>query len=162
MDIHIREARRSDITFMKEMLHEAVYWRSGLSRPSLEDALAIPWVGNALVDWQERVGDTGAIALAGSTPAGAAWFRFYTDANSIRGYFDETIPTLVIAVHRDYRRNGIGASLINWLIDRASEQEIQSISLMVSKHNHAAHLYRKCGFVEVADKGDSWLMLRTI
>ncbi len=35
------------------------------------------------------------------------------------------------------------------------------MSLMVSKNNHAIDLYRKCGFQEYAEKGDSLLMIRS-
>jgi ribosomal protein S18 acetylase RimI-like enzyme len=148
--------------FMKEMLYEAVFWRPNPNKPSFEEGLAAPGVRNALVDWKERDGDIAVIALVDSLPAGAAWYRFYTDDNSIRGYIEETIPALVIAVHRDYRRQGIGEKLIDWLIDHASTHNLHKISLMVSKDNHAIHLYRKCGFLEYADEGDSLLMLRKI
>ncbi len=147
---------------MKEMLYEAVFWRPNPNKPSFEEGLAVPEVRNALVDWGERDGDIAVIALVDSIPAGAAWYRFYTDDNFIRGYIEETIPALAIAVHKDYRRQGIGEKMMNWLIDHASTQHIQQISLMVSKDNHAIHLYRKCGFLEYADKGDSVLMLRKI
>ncbi len=148
--------------FMKEMLYEAVFWRPNPNKPSFEEGLAAPEVRNARVDWGERDGDIAVIALVDSIPAGAAWYRFYTDDNFIRGYIEETIPALAIAVHKDYRRQGIGEKMMNWLIDHASTQHIQQISLMVSKDNHAIHLYRKCGFLEYADKGDSVLMLRKI
>ena len=162
MNILLRESRSSDMPFMKEMLYEAVFWRPNPNKPSFEEGLAAPGVRNALVDWKERDGDIAVIALVDSLPAGAAWYRFYTDDNSIRGYIEETIPALVIAVHRDYRRQGIGEKLIDWLIDHASTHNLHKISLMVSKDNHAIHLYRKCGFLEYADEGDSLLMLRKI
>jgi ribosomal protein S18 acetylase RimI-like enzyme len=148
--------------FMREMLYEAVYWRPDPEKPSFEEGLAAPGVTNALVDWGKRDGDVAVIAFVDSTPAGAAWYRFYTDDNLIRGYIEETIPTLVLAVHTDYRRLGIGERMIKWLIDHAFKHDIQGISLMVSKDNHAINLYRRCGFREYADRGDSLLMLRTI
>jgi ribosomal protein S18 acetylase RimI-like enzyme len=140
------------------MEYEAIYWRALAqgNAPSFEA------VNNASADWGERDGDVAVVALVESIPAGAAWYRFYTDDNCIRGYIEETIPVVVIAVHRDYRRQGIGKNLLEWLIDHASTHNIQKISLMVSKDNHAIHLYRKCGFLDYADKGDSLLMLRTI
>lgn len=79
----------------------------------------------------------------------------------LNGY-EETIPVLAIAVHKDYRRLGIGERMINWLVDHASEHIIQRISLMVSKDNHAIRLYRRCGFLEYADEGHSLLMLRQL
>jgi len=146
--------------FMREMLYEAVFWRPNPKKPALEEGLANPGVRNALVDWGQRDGDAAVVALLDSTPAGAAWYRFYTDDNCIRGYMDETVPVIVIAVHENYRQQGIGEKMIAWLIEHASKRNIQKLSLMVSKDNHALRLYRKCGFQEYADKGDSLLMLR--
>lgn len=146
--------------FMREMLYEAVFWRPNPKKPALEEGLADPGARNALVDWGQRDGDAAVVALLDSTPAGAAWYRFYTDDNCIRGYMDETVPVIVIAVHENYRQQGIGEKMIAWLIEHASRRNIQKLSLMVSKDNHALRLYRKCGFQEYADKGDSLLMLR--
>ena len=162
MNILLRESQHSDIPFLRKMLYEAVFWRPNPNKPSFEDGLANPGVSNALVDWGKRDGDIAVIALVDSIPAGAAWYRFYTDDNYIRGYLEETIPVLVIAAHKDYRRLGLGERMMNWLIDYASEYNIQKVSLMVSKDNHAEKLYRKCGFLEYADTGDSLLMLRKI
>jgi len=141
------------------MLFEAVYWRPNPNKPTFEMGLADPGVSNALVDWGERAGDTAVIALADAIPAGAAWYRFYTADNSIRGFISETIPVIVIAVHKNYRRQGFGEKLISWLLEQASKHHIPKLSLMVSKDNHAHKLYRKCGFREYADAGDAWLML---
>ena len=160
MNICLRKSKPSDIQFMREMLYEAVFWRPNPNKPSFEEGLTDPGVSNAIVDWGEREADASVIALVGSIPAGAAWYRFYTDDNFIRGYIEETIPVLVIAVHKDYRRQRIGEKMIEWLIDHASKRNIQKLSLMVSKDNHAIRLYRKCGFQEYSDKGDSLLMLR--
>ena len=162
MDTLLREGQPSDIPFLRKMLYEAVFWRASVNKPSFEEGLAYPDVSKALANWGEKDGDTAVVAVVNSIPAGAAWYRFYTDDNFIRGYIEETIPALVIAVHRGYRHQGIGGKMIEWLIDHASKHNIQKISLMVSKDNHAIHLYRKCGFLEYADKGDSLLMVRTI
>jgi ribosomal protein S18 acetylase RimI-like enzyme len=158
----LREAQHADIPFLRKMLYEAVFWRPNPNKPSFDDGLANPGVSNALVDWGKRDGDIAVIALVDSNPAGAAWYRFYTDDNFIRGYIDEVTPVLVIAVHRDYRHQSIGGKMIEWLIDYASKQAIQRISLMVSKDNYAINLYRQQGFLESADKGDSLIMVRKI
>ena len=147
---------------MREMLYEAVFWRPSSNKPTLEEGLAYPGVNHALVDWGAREGDTAVIALVDSMPAGAAWHRFYTTDNCIRGYINETIPVIAIAVHENFRRRGIGEQMLEWLIDHASKHNIQKLSLMVSKDNHALKLYRKCGFLKYADTGDSLLMLRKI
>ena len=141
------------------MLYEAVFWRPNPNKPSFEEGLTDPGVSNALVDWGEREGDAAVIALVDSMPAGAAWYRFYTDDNCIRGYINETIPAIAIAVHKNYRRQGIGEKMIEWLIDHASEQNIQKMSLMVSKDNHAKYLYKQQGFQEYDEKEGSILMV---
>ena len=71
-------------------------------------------------------------------------------------------PVLVIGVHRDYRHQGIGKKLIDWLMDYASKHAIQKISLSVSKDNYAINLYRQQGFQEYVDKGDAFTMVRKI
>lgn len=162
MTILLRKSQHTDFPFLREMLYEGVFWRAiaDANNPPFEEALSDPQLSRALADWGQREGDAGVIALVDSNPAGAAWYRFYDNDNFIRGYIEEAIPVLVIAVHREYRRIGIGKKMIDWLLDHAAKQKIQSISLMVSKDNHAVNLYRKCGFQEYADKGDSLLMLR--
>jgi len=144
------------------MLYEAVYWRAAANKPTFEEALALPVFSIALADWGERDGDTAVIATINSNLVGAAWYRYMTDENSIRGYIDETIPVLVIGIHPDYRHQGIGGKLIGWLIEHAANHAIPKISLMVSKDNYALNLYQQQGFLEYADTGDSLLMVRDI
>jgi GNAT superfamily N-acetyltransferase len=164
MNIRVRESLPSDILFLRKMLYEAVYWRAIAhgNNPSFEEGLAAPEVSKTLADWGERNGDIAVVAFVDSIPVGAAWYRYWTEDNFIRGYINRMIPVLVIGVDRDYRHQGIGTNMIEWLIDYASKHSIQKISLMVSKDNDAIHLYRQQGFLEHADTGDSLLMVRTI
>ena len=162
MNIHLRASQPTDFPFLRKMLYEAVFWRAADNKPSFEEGLTYPEVSKALADWGKRDGDTAVLATIDSNPVGAAWYRYWTDDNPIRGYSDENTPVLVIGVHRDYRHQGIGRELMAWLIDHASQHGIPKISLMVSKDNYAIHLYRQQGFLEHADTEDSFLMVRTI
>jgi GNAT superfamily N-acetyltransferase len=164
MKIQLRESEISDMPFLREMLYEAVYWRAiaNATNPPFEEGLTALGAGNDFMNWGELEGDIAVVACVDSHRAGAAWYRLYTEDTAIRGYIDDTIPVLVIAVQRDYRRQGIGTQLIEWLIDYASTHNIQHMSLMVSKDNPAVQLYRKCGFHDYADEGDSVLMVRKI
>ena len=160
--MHLRDVQQSDVPFLHEMLYEAVYWRDNPNKPSYEQAIADPEVNKALADWGKREGDTAVVATVNSVLAGAAWYRYWTDDNFINGYIEETMPVIVIGVRRDYRRQGIGARMMEWLVNRASAQGIQKVSLSVSKDNHALALYRSQGFVEHVDRGDSFLMVREL
>jgi len=160
MNLQLRTSQRTDLPFLRAMLYEAVFWRESADRPPYEIGLAYPDVSKALADWGKREGDTAVIAEFNSIPVGATWIRYWTDDNPIRGYLREDTPVLVIAVHADYRHQGIGKQLIAWMIAYASKHCIEQISLMVSKDNYAQNLYRQQGFLAYADRGDSLLMVR--
>ncbi len=162
MNILLREAQQTDIPFLRAMLYEAVFWRAGANKPAFEQGLAYPEVSKALANWGKREGDTAVVAAVNSMPIGAAWYRFWTDDNFTRGYVDEMTPILVIGVHHNYRHQGVGTKMIEWLIAYASKHAIQRISLMVSKDNYAINLYRQRGFVEYADRGDAFIMVRKV
>jgi len=164
MTMKLRPVEPADTPFLREMLYEAVYWRAiaNDTAPPLDEALADPDVRKAVDDLGDWDGDAAVVAVIDGERAGAAWVRFWTDDNHIRGHIEEGIPTLVIAVHRDHRRRGVGQKLIEWLLDHAAEQGVAKMSLMVSKDNHALRLYEKCGFQLHADEGDSVLMLREV
>ena len=159
MDMRLRESQHYDTPFLREMLHEGMFWRTIAGRPTLERALALPEVVREVDGWGERDGDTAVVAMVDSTAVGAAWYRFWTEDDSSSGYVDENTPVLAIAVHRDYRNRGIGRRMIAWLIDRASKQSISQISLSVSKDNRALKLHRDLGFREHFDRGDAFTMV---
>jgi len=164
MTMKLRPIEPADAPFLREMLYEAVYWRSIATgtAPPMDEALADPDVRRAVDDLGDWDGDAAVVAVVRGKRAGAAWYRFWTDDNHIRGHIEEGIPALVIAVHRNYRRRGVGQKLIEWLLDHAAEQGVAKMSLMVSKDNHALRLYETCGFRHHADCGDSVLMLREV
>ena len=158
----LREAQPSDLPFLREMLYEAVFWRASTNKPSFETGLAYPDVSKALAGWGARAGDLAVSATTGVAPFGAAWYRFWTDDHSLIGYIDATTPVLGIGVLRDHRQQGVGTRLIEWVIDYAARHAIPRISLSVSKDNYAIKLYRRQGFVEYADRGDAFTMVRHI
>ncbi len=160
--MELRASQQSDLPFLKQMLYEAVFWRNSPTKPAFEEAFALPEVNKSLADWGERDGDIAVVATIDMKPVGAAWLRYWTEDNHIRGYIEDNIPALVIAIRQEYRHQGIGGKMITWLIDYASKHTIPKISLMVSKDNYAINVYRQQGFVEYDDRGNSLLMLREI
>ena len=56
-----------------------------------------------------------------------------------------------ILVFEDYRCNGIGSKLLNYLIDIAKDKKVDNITLEVRVSNNVARrLYKKFGFSEEA------------
>jgi len=160
MSLRLREARLTDLPFLREMLYEGVFWRARPDRPTFEEGLALPDVKKELANWGERDGDTAVIATIDSMPIGASWYRFWTADAGSGGYVDEATPVLAVAVHRDHRHQGIGRKLIKRLIEQAAAQSVSLISLSVSKDNYALRLYRQLGFEVHTDRGDALTMVR--
>lgn len=53
-----------------------------------------------------------------------------------------------IAIHKDYRKKGIGTKIVSRLIEVAKEKEMIGITLEVRKSNEKAlNLYKKQGFI---------------
>ena len=60
-----------------------------------------------------------------------------------------------VAVRAEYRRRGIGAALLNYVLDEARRRKANAAFLEVRSTNHAARtLYEKCGFKAIARRAD--------
>lgn len=160
---HIRLADVADIAFMRKMLYEAAFWQEDRDRPDMEVALASPELAKILKDWGYRPGDAAVIAISQEgCPLGAAWYRFWNEADHSFGYIREDIPELDIGVLRDARGQGIGSTLLRALLNHAQNQGINSISLSVVKGNPALHLYQKIGFQMAESGAVAWTMILTL
>lgn len=162
MKIEFNIVKADDIIFLRQMLYEAVFWRNPTKRMSFDKAFELPEVRKALEDFGMRSGDVGIIAKQNNERIGAVWMRIWTEKDQVRGYIDENIPVLAIAVQENYRHKGIGKLLMNEIITYASKNHINNISLCVSKDNRALNLYKACEFVEASDIGDSYNLVRYI
>lgn len=60
-----------------------------------------------------------------------------------------------VAVRAEYRRRGIGASLLNRILDKALHRKAKAAFLEVRSSNEAAQvLYEKCGFKAIARRAN--------
>ena len=60
-----------------------------------------------------------------------------------------------VAVRVEYRRRGIGASLLNCILDKALQRKAKAAFLEVRSSNEAAQvLYEKCGFKAIARRAN--------
>ena len=144
---------------MREMLMEAAYWRVDATRPPIDEALADPELSKLLADWG-REGDVGVIAVDDAIPVGAAWYRFWTEDNHSYGYVAEDVPELAIGVVSERRGEGIGAALLDALMEAARDENVARVSLSVEKDNPALRLYERAGFESMGELGNAWTMIR--
>ena len=160
MPFSLRPAAPIDLPFMQRMLFEAFFWDASSSRPDFEVfSKTNPEFQKLLAGWG-RPGDFAVIAESSNQPAGAAWYRFWTEENHSYGYLNPQTPEVGLGVHPFFRRQGIGRALLNGLLEQSLEQGIHQISLSVDPRNHALQLYQSVGFEKTAEMGTSWTMLR--
>ncbi|ELS58945.1 putative N-acetyltransferase [Streptomyces viridochromogenes Tue57] len=91
---------------------------------------------------------------------GAAWLRFFTEAEPAYGFVHADIPELAIGVVADWRGRGVGRALLRALADTARQHGLEYISLSVERANPAAALYYAEGYrvVESRDHADTMLL----
>jgi len=141
MDNEIRALTNEDASVLWEMLIYAAH------ESSLEAVQNQPELVRYVVDWG-RAGDLGLVAWVNQKPVGAVWLRSWTSEDKGFGYLDDSIPELAIAVHPEYRNQGIGRELLNGII-KIAQSEYSAISLSVRAENPAVRLYERAGFVKV-------------
>jgi ribosomal protein S18 acetylase RimI-like enzyme len=162
--VRIRPARHdgADARVLTEMLAEAVAWRPGSIRPSVEEIMASPQLACYVRDWG-RSGDLGVIAESDEgTALGAAWWRRFPAEAHGYGFIGPTVPELSVAVVEEARGRGIGTGLLRALLDRAREERVSVVSLSVEGDNPALRLYERLGFANVARVENAWTMTKRI
>jgi len=122
------------------MLKHAYHWRLN-EDPDLPVAR---YVNNG-----GRQGDAGLIAWENG-PIGAAWYRVFPASAPGFGFVDEQTPELTIAVVPSRRGGGLGAQLMDALLERARKDGHSGISL--SAERGRTGLYERYGFRPIEEK----------
>ena len=146
----LRPVELRDVRFLRDMLRHAYYWR-------LDEDTERP-VYRYVQNWG-RPGDAGVIALEGPHPAGAAWYRLFSERAPGFGFVDERTPELTIAVVPSRRGKGFGHELMTGLLERARRAGYDTLSLSVAKTSPAVSLYERSGFRRVAENDDALTMI---
>lgn len=126
--------------FLRDMLRHAYYWR-------LEEDRERP-VYRYVQNWG-RPGDAGVIALQGPHPAGAAWYRLFSERAPGFGFVDEQTPELTLAVVPSRRGGGVGTEMLTALLERARTDGYRAVSLSAARAQ--TPYYARFGFEEVRE-----------
>jgi predicted acetyltransferase len=145
----------ADESLLWDMLYASIHVRAG-DEPPARSVLDEPGIAHYLRDFGTRPGDDAQVAVVDGARVGAAFCRRLPADDPGYGFVGAHIPEVGMAVMPQHRGRGIGTALLTAMIDRHP-----TISLSVDRDNTGAHaLYRRLGFVELADDGHSITMLR--
>ncbi len=105
-----------------------------------KQCFSAPWDENSVASELNNPLSCWLVALDGDTVAG------YVGSQTVLGETD----MMNIAVHPDFRRQGIAEALVNALVDALKERDSHCLTLEVRASNVPAQkLYEKLGFVTV-------------
>jgi ribosomal-protein-alanine N-acetyltransferase len=155
MQVNIRPLTLADQSALWDMLYYGIHVPEGEALPP-RSILDQPDLACYAAGWG-KAGDIGFLALDGSAPIGAAWLRLLHGY----GYVADNIPELSISLIPGYRGLGLGAELMQRLIEAAHAQ-YQYISLSVSRGNQAKRLYERLGFSVVKEDNENFVMLLSL
>ncbi len=159
--IRIRVARPDDIDVLWMAINQNPSDVDGDSEEDISDDM--PHEFRHYVDGWMRPGDAGVIAEvdASGKGVGAAWSRIFPEDDPAFGFVDAQTPELGIGISLAYRSRGVGARLLDALLEIAAKTYDQ-ISLAVRiKNERAVRLYRSRAFevLRTVDS-DTYAMLR--
>ncbi len=105
-----------------------------------KQCFSAPWDENSVASELNNPLSCWLVALDGDTVAG------YVGSQTVLGETD----MMNIAVHPDFRRQGIAEALVNALVDALKERDSHCLTLEVRASNVPAQkLYEKLGFVTI-------------
>lgn len=96
---------------------------------------------------ENYVGAEFSVILQNDQPVGRLYIHRRT--NEIR--------IMDIALLPEYRKQGIGSSLIQEILQQGTDSQLP-VTIHVERFNPALHLYERLGFRQKEDKGVYWLM----
>ena len=153
----IRAMKKTEYPLLKDFLYEAIYVPEGGAPPD-RSILDTPELRVYLSGFGESESDCAAAAEVKGKVVGAAWARIMNDY----GHIDDETPSLAIAVHREYRGQGIGKKLLLFLMSALKEKGFERVSLSVQKSNPAVRLYQRTGFITVDETEEEYIMVNNL
>ncbi len=150
----IREIRPEEIPVLEDFLYEAMFIPEGVPAPP-RSIVKNEDMQVYVRDFGKKSDDRCLVAEEDGKIVGAVWTRIMDDY----GHLDDQTPSLAISLYGEYRSRGIGTQLMRRMLEKLKAAGYQGISLSVQKANYALQMYRKVGFVPVADHGDELLMV---
>ena len=153
MDYIIREIYKEEYDLLNDFLYEAIYIQNGVEPPP-KSIINCPELQEYVFDFGKRKDDKALVAEIQGNVVGAIWVRIMNDY----GHIDNDTPSLAMSVFPKYRGQGIGTALLQQLLLVEKSLGYSKISLSVQKNNYAVKMYKKAGFLVVAENSEEYIM----
>ncbi len=157
--MHIRILKNSEISFIKEMLYDAIFVPEGIEKPP-KSIISDPSLANYYENWGKDIYDIALVIEINGELIGSIWGRKFLSEEKGYGFFDEDTPEISMAIKNEYRNKGLGTKLIEEIIEIYKDVGVKALSLSVDKQNLAFKLYTKQGFSIFSETETSVSMIK--
>lgn len=153
--------KNSEADFLSDMLYEAIFIPKGHD-PLPKEIIRDESIAKYIKNWGKDKYDIALVAEIDDQLVGAIWGRLLIEKNKGFGFIDNSTPELSMAVKSGYRNKGIGTDLVNAIVAKYENINVDQISLSVDKANDAYRLYQRIGFETIAETETSFTMKKEI
>ena len=157
--MHIRILKNSEISFIKEMLYDAIFVPEGIEKPP-KSIISDQSLANYYENWGKDIYDIALVIEINGELIGSIWGRKFLSEEKGYGFFDEDTPEISMAIKNEYRNKGLGTKLIEEIIEIYKDVGVKALSLSVDKQNLAFKLYTKQGFSIFSETETSVSMIK--
>lgn len=154
MNYKIRAIKETEYPLLEDFLYEAIFIPEGVPAPPRE-LIHRPELQVYVADFGTRPEDICLVAEVDCVVVGAVWARVMDDY----GHLEDGVPSFAISLYKEYRGQGIGTALMKTILDELRQRGYEKASLAVQKANYAVRMYRRLGFVTVAENEEEYLMV---
>jgi ribosomal protein S18 acetylase RimI-like enzyme len=152
----IREIKPRELSFLEEILFEAIFIPDGNEKVSKE-IIFQPELYCYVNDFG-RKDDYCLIVEIDAKLVGAIWIRQFSESNKGYGFIDVKTPELSMAIDEEFRNQGIGKKLLIEMLSILKSMNYSQVSLSVDKRNFAYFMYKKFNFVDFKTDKNSVIM----
>lgn len=157
-EVEIRPIKEEEHNLLEGFLYDAIY-QADPEELLPREVINQPELAVYIQDFGKR-DDYCLVAVSEGFIVGAVWTRIL--GGEIKGYgnIDSQTPEFAISIKSEFRKQGIGSSLMKEMIALLKEEGYQKVSLSVDRENYAFNMYQKLGFqVMKIQEQDSILVL---
>ena len=152
----IRNMLETEYPLLEEFLYNAIFIPEGTEKPP-RDIIKKPELQVYIEDFGKRKDDLCLVAERDGKIIAACWVRIMNDY----GHIDDETPSLAISVLEEYRDQGIGTTLLQFMLPVLKAWKYKRVSLAVQKANYAVRMYKKVGF-EIVDENEQEYIMQCV